>query len=112
MVWKRARKWMGTPTFITQNVEDMLRSPEGNTILSTSDFALMLTQAPLDRISLAQLFNISDEQQEFFTNVGSGEGLIYTSKAIVPFENHFPEDTELYKILSTKPTDAESLKAS
>jgi len=112
MVWKRARKWMGTPTFITQNVEDMLRSPEGNTILSTSDFALMLTQAPLDRISLAQLFNISDEQQEFFTNVGSGEGLIYTSKAIVPFENHFPEDTELYKILSTKPTDAESLKVS
>lgn len=109
MVWKRARKWMGTPTFITQNVEDMLRSAEGNTILSTSDFAVMLTQAPLDRAALATLFHISEEQQEFFTNAGSGEGLIYTSKSIVPFENHFPEDTQLYKILSTKPTDAENV---
>lgn len=109
MVWKRARKWMGTPTFITQNVEDMLRTAEGNTILSTSDFALMLTQAPLDRAALSELFHISEEQQEFFTNVGSGEGLIYTSKAIVPFENHFPEDTQIYKILSTKPTDSEAV---
>lgn len=112
MVWKRARKWMGTPTFITQNVEDMLRTPEGNTILQTSDFALMLTQAPLDRQALSELFHISPEQQEFFTNVGSGEGLIYTSKAIVPFENHFPEDTKIYKILSTKPTDAEAISES
>lgn len=109
MVWKRARKWMGTPTFITQNVEDMLRTAEGNTILQTSDFALMLTQAPLDRAALSELFHISEEQQEFFTNVGSGEGLIYTSKAIVPFENHFPEDTQIYKILSTKPTDSEAV---
>lgn len=112
MVWKRARKWMGTPTFITQNVEDMLQTPEGNTILSTSDFALMLTQAPLDRTALSDMFHISPEQQEFFTNVGSGEGLIYTSKAIIPFENHFPEDTELYRILSTKPTDAEAISDS
>lgn len=109
MVWKRARKWMGTPTFITQNVEDMLRSAEGNTILSTSDFAVMLSQSPLDRAALSELFHISPEQQEFFTHTGCGEGLIYTAKAIVPFENHFPENTELYKILSTKPADAEAL---
>lgn len=37
--------------------------------------------------------------------------LIYTSKAIVPFENHFPEDTQIYKILSTKPTDSEAVSA-
>ena len=111
MIWKRARKWMGTPTGITQNVEDLLRSPEGQTILSTSDFALMLSQAPLDRAALASIFNISEEQQEYFTNVGSGEGLIYTSRTIVPFENHFPKDNELYKILSTKPEDAEKVSA-
>jgi hypothetical protein len=111
MVWKRARKWMGTPTGITQNVEDLLNSTEGNTILSTSDFALMLSQSPLDRAALAAIYNISDEQQEYFTNVGSGEGLIYTSRTIVPFENRFPNDTELYKILSTKPTDSEAVSA-
>ena len=80
MVWKRARKWMGTPTFITQNVEDMLRSAEGNTILSTSDFAVMLSQSPLDRAALSELFHISPEQQEFFTHTGCGEGLIIQQK--------------------------------
>lgn len=108
-VWKRARKYQAAATGISQNVEDFLRSSEGQTILSTSDFVQMLSQAPLDRAALAALFNISEEQQEYFSNVPQGEGLIYTSTTIVPFENHFPNDTEIYKILSTKPEDAEML---
>lgn len=109
MVWKRARKWMGTPTGITQNIEDLLHTTEGQTILSTSAFALMLTQAPLDRAALAQIYNISEEQQEYITNAGSGEGLIWTSTSIVPFENHVPTDSPIYKLLSTKAEDAESI---
>lgn len=110
MVWKRARKWMGTPTGITQNVEDLLRTSEGQTILSTSDFSLILTQAPLDRAALATMYGISPTQQEYITNAGPGEGLIRTSKTIVPFINHYPTDNELYKILSTKPQDSEAIK--
>jgi type IV secretory pathway VirB4 component len=109
MVWKRARKWMGTPTGITQNVEDLLRTSEGQTILSTSDFSLILTQAPLDRAALATMYGISPTLQEYITNAGPGEGLIRTSKTIVPFVNHYPVDNELYKILSTKPQDAEGM---
>ena len=108
MVWKRARKWMGTPTGITQNVSDLLNSPQGNTILKTSDFALILTQAFEDRYALAQLFHISEEQQEYITNVPSGEGLIWTSSSIVPFENHIPTSAALYKLLSTKAEDDEN----
>ena len=110
-VWKRARKWGGSPTGITQNVEDLLRSSEGQTILSTSDFALILTQAPLDRAALSEMYNISPAMQEYITNVGQGEGLIMTGRTIVPFENHYPTDNELYEILSTKPDDAEKLAA-
>ena len=108
MVWKRARKWMGTPTGITQNVSDLLNSPQGNTILKTSDFALILTQAFEDRYALAQLFHISEEQQEYITNVPSGEGLIWTPSSIVPFENHIPTSAALYKLLSTKAEDDEN----
>ena len=109
MVWKRARKWMGNPEGITQNVEDLLSSVEGNTILQTSDFALILTQAPLDRAALAQLYQISDELQEYITNANSGEGLIKTNRTIVPFENHVPTDSAIYKLLSTKAEDAENV---
>lgn len=110
MVWKRARKWWGTPTFITQNVGDLLRSAEGNDILSTSDFAIMLNQAPLNKAALSEMFKISEDQQDYFSNVGSGEGLLFLQKSILPFFNHFPENTKLYKILSTKPKDAELIE--
>lgn len=109
MVWKRARKWMGTPTGITQNISDLLSSEEGNTILKTSDFALMLTQSFEDRLALAQIYDISEEQQEYITNASPGEGLIYTSKSIVPFENHISPESPIYKLLSTKAEDAEEI---
>ena len=107
MIWKRARKWMGTPTGITQNIADLLASNEGNTILQTSDFALILSQAPIDRTELSNLYNINEEMQEYITNANPGEGLIKTSRTIVPFENHVPVDSAIYKLLSTKAEDAE-----
>jgi len=109
MVWKRARKWMGSPTGITQNVSDLLESEEGNTILKTSDFALMLNQAFQDRLALAQLFELSEEQQGYVNQAAPGEGLIYTSRSVVPFENHVPNTSAIYKMLSTKAADAESI---
>ena len=109
MVWKRARKWWGTPTGITQNVSDLLESDEGNTILKTSDFALLLNQAFQDRLALAQIYNLSEEQQGYVTQASAGEGLIYTSRSIVPFENHVPTTSAIYKLLSTKAQDAEDI---
>lgn len=109
MIWKRARKWMGTPTGITQNVSDLINSPEGETILSTSDFALILGQPFSDKVALAALYHLSDEQQEYIEKetTGPGEGLLYTSRSVVPFENHVPTNSPIYKLLSTKAEDAE-----
>lgn len=111
MVWKRARKWMGTPTGITQNVADLISSEEGQTILATSDFALMLGQSFSDRVALATIFHLSEEQQDYIdkTSCGPGEGLIYTSRSVVPFENHVPVNSPIYTLLSTKAEDAEKL---
>lgn len=109
MVWKRARKWMGVPTGLTQNVTDLLNNEYGYGILATSEFAIMLNQAPSDRPVLAKLYNISDEQQEFFTNSAPGHGLLRCGSVKVPFSNTFPSDTELYNIMNTKPADAAKL---
>lgn len=111
MVWKRARKWMGTPTGITQNVADLINSEEGQTILATSDFALMLGQSFSDRMALATIFHLSEEQQNYIdkSSAGAGEGLIYTSRSVVPFENHVPTTSPIYKLLSTKAEDAEAI---
>ena len=37
-IWKRFRKWGGIPTALTQNVKDLLASPEVSNIFENSDF--------------------------------------------------------------------------
>lgn len=84
-IWKRFRKWGGIPTGITQNVKDMLRSPEIANILENSDFIYMLNQASDDRNILAQRLNISPHQLSYVTNSGEGEGLLFYGNVILPF---------------------------
>lgn len=101
-LYKRARKWGGVPTGITQNVEDLLKSELARRMLSNSDFLMMLNQAPSDRNELADLLNISDTQLSYVTNSDSGQGLLFVGNAIVPFKDEFPRNTKLYKMMTTK----------
>ena len=47
--------------------------------------------------------NISNEQMSYVTNADAGCGLIRYGRALVPFINRFPKDTELYKLMTTRP---------
>ena len=105
MIWKRARKWMGSPTGITQNISDLIATEEGQTILATSDFALIMKQAYADRMALQRIYELSEEQVEFLATAGPGEGLLYTSRSVVPFENLIPASSPVYKLLTTKAED-------
>ena len=102
-LWKRVRKYGAYCTGITQNVDDLLQSHTARTMLSNSEFIVMLNQAATDRIELAKLLNISDLQLSYITNVDAGHGLIKVGSNLVPFANKFPRDTKLYKLMSTRP---------
>ncbi|WP_101723488.1 VirB4-like conjugal transfer ATPase, CD1110 family [Eggerthella timonensis] len=101
--WRRFRKRNAYPTAVTQNVEYLLDSVLASTMLSNSEFVVMLNQAPADRQKLGDLLNISQEQMGYITNADEGCGLLRYGSAIVPFENRFPKNTELYKLMTTKP---------
>ena len=102
-LYKRARKWGGVPTGITQNVEDLLRSEMARSMISNTQFVIMLSQNATDREELARLLKISPDTMRYVTNVGSGRGLIYADEyGTIPFENKFPTDTNIYRIISTK----------
>lgn len=78
-------------------------------MLSNSEFVVMLNQASQDRQKLAKLLNISDEQMSYITNADAGCGLIKYGNTLVPFINKFPKDTELYRLMTTKPSDRKML---
>ena len=91
------------PTAITQNVEYLLDSVQASTMLSSSEFIVMLNQAAPDREKLARLLSISPEQMSYITDVEPGCGLIKYGSTLVPFVNKFPKDTKLYELMTTKP---------
>ena len=107
-LWKRVRKYRACCTGITQNVDDLLQSHTARTMLANSEFLVMLNQAATDRVELARLLSISDNQLSYITNVESGRGLIKCGSAIVPFMDNFPKHTRLYKLMTTRPADSDS----
>ena len=102
-LWKRVRKYGAYCIGITQNIEDMLQSHNARTMLSNSEFVIMLNKAASDRIELAKLLTISNEQLSHITNAEPGHGLIKVGSNLVPFANDFPKNTKLYRLMSTKP---------
>ena len=102
---KRFRKWGGIPTAITQNVKDLLASREVENIFENSDFVLMLNQAQGDRAILAKQLGISPQQMKYVTHTEAGEGLIFYGNVVLPFVDRFPKDTELYRVMTTKPEE-------
>lgn len=102
--WRQFRKRDAYPTGITQNVEYLLDSVEASTMLSNSEFVVMLNQAYQDREKLGRLLNISDEQISYITNAQSGCGLIKYGGILVPFVNKMPKGL-LYDLNTTKPSD-------
>ena len=104
-IWKRFRKWGGIPSGLTQNVKDLLASREIENILENSDFIYMLNQAQGDRQILSQKLGISPTQLSYVTHSGPGEGLLFFGDVIIPFVDHFPKDTTLYKLMTTRPEE-------
>ena len=104
-IWKRFRKWGGIPSGLTQNVKDLLASREIENIFENSDFIYMLNQAQGDRQILAKQLGISPHQLSHVTHSGPGEGLLFFGNVIIPFVDHFPKDTSLYRIMTTRPEE-------
>ncbi|MCB6284823.1 VirB4-like conjugal transfer ATPase, CD1110 family [[Clostridium] scindens] len=107
-IWKRFRKWSGIPTGITQNVKDLLSSREVENIFENSDFVLMLNQAGGDQAILAKQLTISPQQMKYVTHAEAGEGLLFYGNVILPFIDRFPTNTELYRVMTTKPEEVGS----
>lgn len=108
--WKRFRKHGGICTAITQDVKDFLKSYEIENIIENSDFVLMFNQGSGDKNILAERLDISPEQLRYVTGAEEGCGLLSYGGVILPFEDHYPKDTEMYKVMTTKLSEVVSVE--
>lgn len=107
-IWRRARKWNGIPTGITQQVEDLMKTEDGRAIIGNSEFVMMLSMNAYGRAQMQKMYNLTDSEMEYITSSGSGHGLIYNGTDIIPFEDEFPTDTKLYNAMTTKVGEGET----
>ena len=105
-IWKRFRKWGGIPVGITQNVSDLLSSPEIQSIFYNSDCYILLGQASGDADILKEALKLSNEQYKCILTRNKGEGLFIFGGTLLPFVNRIDEDTEVYRTITTKVTEA------
>lgn len=110
-LYKRARKYGGVVTGITQNVEELLKDDQCRTMLSNSEFLILLGQAPADIIKLQDTLHFNDSEVSYVSNTKRGQGLlILGGKDKIPFYDDFPTDTELYKKITTAFSETAALK--
>ena len=104
-MYKRFRKKGGILTGITQNVTDLLYSEKAANILSNSEYIRILKQRGKDAELLQKHLAISDLQMQEITGSRRGSGLIFLGDRILPFEDEFPRDLALYRLMTTNPRD-------
>ena len=107
VLWKRIRKANGYCVGITQNVRDLRNSPTARTMLSNSEFVCLLSQAEDDIDDLRSLLKISEDQINYVMDSDEGCGLFKIGRTIIPFKNHIPDHTKLYKLMTTKPKEVQ-----
>lgn len=103
--YKQSRKWAGIMTGITQDVEDLLVTPEARGIFNNCGFVIMMNQSNIGRGELASLFNISSNMLTYISDKPPGTGLLYNGYSIIPMENKWPKESKLFQLLTTKPED-------
>lgn len=101
-LYKQARKYGGIPTGMTQNIVDMLVSDKAITMLANSQYIMLLNQAETDIREIKALYSLSDNQLNYVRNANAGSGLIKYGGSILPFDDQFPRETELYQLMTTK----------
>ena len=88
-------------TGMSQNLIDAQRNRSTKTMVSNSEFMLLLDQGTMDKEAVEDLFDISSEQLACVNGAEPGMGLIRFGDKIVPLDNTIEKDNNLYQLFNT-----------
>lgn len=102
--YQRARKYGLLATGITQNVTQLLQSPDAQAMLANSNTVVLLPQKDAERNIIADLKGLSEKEVGYISDAAEvGTGLILSGSTKIPFDNRMPEDLSIYKLFDTRP---------
>ena len=101
-VYSRIRKHGGVATGITQNIIDVLRSPDARSMLENAEFKVLLQQKSENLKEISEFFELSPTQEEYLKTGKKGTGLIICGKKVIPFDGTIKDQGKVYETISTK----------
>ena len=98
---KRCRKYYLGVTTITQDVNDFLRSPYGQAIVTNSSLQLLMKQSPASIDLVQKTFNLTQGEKCLLLESGVGEGILFAGAkhAAIKVVASYTED----QIITTDP---------
>ncbi len=100
---KTARKFGLGILIITQEVEDLLSSGAGKTILANTSWKYLSRQEPAAISELAEKFHLNSEEQNYLLTAMPGEGLLFAMNDHIPLK--VVPSPEEYQLITTNPDE-------
>ncbi|MBU2543346.1 ATP-binding protein [Patescibacteria group bacterium] len=100
---KRARKYYLGITTITQDVEDFLQNEYGKAIVSNSSIQFLMKQSTASIPDLAQVFYLSEGEQQLLMAADVGEGIFFAGQNHVALRVVASQDEHI--VVTTNPEE-------
>lgn len=106
------RKYGMFLTGITQSTESMIGNEDVSAIVKNSDFIMLLKQSAEDRRYWTSALGLSEREAGCIDeSTPRGYGLLLFGASRIPIKGDFPTDSNLYRLYSTDPNEAEIRRA-
>lgn len=100
-LWRELRKVYGFCTGITHEVEDVCKNKISRSMISSSEFVLLLNQTNVDIVQ--DVYRLTPAETSYIINPELGCGLLKFGKIVVAIDNRIPKGTMTYDLINTDP---------
>lgn len=100
---KRARKYFLGLTTIAQDIEDFTSQDIGKAIVTNSALRVLFKQSPVAIDKMAELFNLSQGEQQLLLGANVGQGIFFAGSNHAPI--YVVASPEEHKLVTTKPSE-------
>ena len=104
---KTSRKFNASIGFITQEIEDLLRSEGGKSILNTTSTKILLRQNSSNLDLISKTLALNDRERDFLLRAEKGHGLLITEHGRYEFMVKAPP--LIHSLITTDPNDEKKI---
>lgn len=101
-MFKRARKYGGIPTGITQNITDIVEHPTAKTIFANSEFMQVFSAKAAECALLGDLLDISQSDIDKVKDALPGHGIMLYGGRVIAVNSEISKDSIRYRAMTTK----------